>query len=296
MVQDSVRPGQSGEEPREPGQSPDSNGLSEAVCMDGAQPPPVGNAAGAKAPHPLAESVAVVIPWRGDCPARERGLTWVRGLYAERHPGWCVVVAEAPPGPWCKAAAVMPALTASDAEVAIVADADVWCDGLDQAVEAAAEWAPWAIPHTFVHRLSEKGTEQLLNGHEPDLRALENLAQRRYIGYPGGGIVIARRETLLEVPLDPRFTGWGQEDESWAMALSLLAGDPSRGAADLIHLYHPPQPRLSRRYGSKEGRQLARRYRRAHREGDRAAMNKLREEARDALQPSLPADQALAQR
>jgi len=43
--------------------------------------------------------------------------------------------------------------------------------------------------------------------------------QRPYPGYPGGGITVLPRSTYTEVPLDLRYEGWGQEDESWAHAL-----------------------------------------------------------------------------
>lgn len=69
----------------------------------------------------------------------------------------------------------------------------------------------------------------------------------------------------------------GQEDESWALALTCLHGQPWRGDADLIHLYHPPAPRVSRRKGSPESWALYRRYRDAAR--DRAAMSRLVKEA-----------------
>lgn len=69
----------------------------------------------------------------------------------------------------------------------------------------------------------------------------------------------------------------GQEDESWAIALATLAGPPWRGEADLIHLWHPPERRMSRRKGSPESWALYHRYREAA--GDRAAMKELLKEA-----------------
>lgn len=205
-------------------------------------------------------SVAVVVAWRGGCPYRERALAWVRARYAERHPQWELVVAEAPPGPWVKAEAVMPAIGRTAADIVVIADADVWCDGLGEAVSAVREGAVWAIPHRTVRRLTEGAVTALLAGTEPPQA---DVAERPYPGVAGGGYVIAHREVLLSVPLDPRFVGWGQEDEAWATALTCLAGPPWRGEADLIHLWHPPQERLTRRRGSPEGWQLRRRYVRA---------------------------------
>ena len=58
----------------------------------------------------------------------------------------------------------------------------------------------------------------------------------------------------------------GQEDESWALALTTVAGQPYLGEADLVHLWHPPQQRLSRRKGSHENWALMRRYAAARRD------------------------------
>jgi hypothetical protein len=199
--------------------------------------------------------VEVIIPFAGGCPHRERALDWVRGRYR-----WPVTVATAPGGPWCKAAAVMPAVSNSSADVVVVADADAWCDGVESAVRTAQTGAPWCIPHRLVKRLSEIGTGAVLAGAHWREQAL---AERPYQGMQGGGIVVAHREVLLSVPMDPRFVGWGQEDTSWAIALHCLVGPAWRGNADLVHLWHPPQPRATRRRGSMEGWRLYRRYARA---------------------------------
>lgn len=176
--------------------------------------------------------------------------------------------------PWCKASAVTPAIEASSADVVIVADADVWTEGLPQAVQAVAGGAPWAIPHTPVYRLTEAATRHYMAGE--DFRKLPT-TQRPYCGMAGGGYIIAPRETFLSVPMDPRFVGWGQEDESHAHALQTLAGRPWRGRSPLVHLYHPPQERMSRRWGSLESRALATRYRKARNYPDQ--MRKLIQEA-----------------
>ena len=70
----------------------------------------------------------------------------------------------------------------------------------------------------------------------------------------------------------------GQEDESWALALHTLAGMAYLGEEDLIHLWHPPQPRLNERKGSAESWSLMRRYVKARR--NPAEMKSLVEEAR----------------
>lgn len=169
----------------------------------------------------------------------------------------------------------------------VIHDADVWCDGLDRAVAAVADGAPWAIPHEHVHRLDQTSTAAVLAGAPLG----GTLTEKPYRGWAGGGIVVLPRSTYDQVPIDPRFAGWGQEDDSWAIALTQLAGEPWRGDGDLWHLWHPPQPREGRIIGSAEGKALNRRYRAARYDPVRLA--RLIEEARswpssDATAPASP--------
>lgn len=218
-------------------------------------------------------SVSVIIPWAPGCAHRERALGWVRERWEET--GHQVLLGQLEDEAWCKARAVAAALPNASGDVLVVADADCWTDGWAEAVDAVTAGAPWAIPHGKVHRLSEAATARVLAGEPPSERMPH--AQAPYQGMAGGGMVVLRRDLYEQVPLDGRFAGWGQEDESWALALHRMAGRPWRGRAPLWHLYHPPQERMSRRWGSPEGRELALRYRRAR---TPAAMRALLDEAR----------------
>jgi hypothetical protein len=212
---------------------------------------------------------SVVIPYSSGCPHRAKALDFVLAHY--RALGLDTEVAEIE-GPWIKAHAVMPAVKRAAGTV-IVSDADVIADGLAAGVRALDSGYAWAAPHRRVHRLTRAATKKYVAGHS--LEGLE-LEQRPYHGMLGGGILIARKETFLDVPLDPRFVGWGQEDESWAIALHTLAGKPFRGVSDLVHLWHPPQERVTRRRGNQSGWRLMKRYRAARR--DPKAMRALLEE------------------
>ncbi|WP_181785075.1 hypothetical protein [Streptomyces phytophilus] len=210
-------------------------------------------------------TVSVVVPWRAGCPHREAALTWV--LQQWQAAGYAPALGEPPAGPWCKAAAVAAALPGVSGELLVIADADVWTDGVEAAVAAVRGGAPWAVPHGQVRRLSKTATAIMLAGGAPE----GPLTRPPYTGYAGGGITVLPRALYERVPLDPRFTGWGQEDEAWALALRTLAGLPWRGTWPLWHLWHPTQPRDSSRWGSVAGRALYERYRRAARTPDAMA-------------------------
>lgn len=199
-------------------------------------------------------AVTVVVPWRPD-PDRRQAWDWVRAQYRDRHPDWTIIEAPAPVGEWCKAKAVNDATATVQDGVVIVADADVWAPNLADAVSAVEEGAAWAIPHRLVHRLTREATRSLLAGGIPT-----GTCEPPYEGIQGGGIVVLPARTAHEIPMDERFLGWGQEDQAWGVALHFLAAPAVRLNADLVHLWHPPQPRENRKIGSLAGFELHRRY------------------------------------
>lgn len=222
----------------------------------------------------------VLIPWRAGCRHREAAWTWLRPRYEAL--GLEVIEADCD-GPWSKARAVAAAVERTDADHLLVADADVWCDPIDAL--CALEDFGWAVPHQLVHRLTEASTAQLIAGDDTDLE----LEMPAYGGVRGGGMVAIRRDVLHQVPLDPRFVGWGGEDHSWGIALHALAGAPWPGRLDLLHLWHPPQPeappvrgpRAKVKVPNDANRRLHQRYRDA--KPSRARMEALVNEAREAL-------------
>lgn len=224
-------------------------------------------------------NVDVIVPLGGDCPYRERAWDWVQARWADRFPDWRVITGGCE-GPWSKAAAVADALRSSTADLLVIADADIWVDDVDGYIEAIREGpARWGRPHFKVYRLNEQGTARVLAGEEPADVALDAaMVEQLHAAMLGGGLVIVPRDLYDECPLDPRFTGWGQEDYSWGLALCVLGGKRRQGTELLWHLWHPPAPRRDRVIGSAASEQLRDRYDAAA--VDRDSMRALIEEGR----------------
>lgn len=225
-------------------------------------------------------SVEVIIPFAGSDPDRVRALTWTVAHCQYPH---TVAIGSLP---FNKAMTVMPAVEQHGAEIIVMHDADVWTPGLADAVNAVESGlAGWAIPHWKVYRLTEQATDSLIRSGtaSQDFTAwlATDLARPPYPGMAGGGIVVTRRDMMIDIPLDPRFTSWGQEDESWAMALWCLLGPPWRGEAPLVHLWHPLEARHGQRMGTQAGWDLRNRY--AQVRCDLPGMRNLLAEAQDAL-------------
>jgi hypothetical protein len=193
-----------------------------------------------------------------------------------------VTVAEHGGGPWVKASAVMPAVVASTADVIVCCDADCLVGDLTAAVIVVEAGAPWAMPHTLVHRLSQIGTAAVLAGADVDGQPLE---QPPYPGVWSGGVLVARRDVLLNVPM-PTVEGWGSEDHAHGWALACFYGDPWQAPDPLFHLWHPPAPRIDRMNGSYPAQALRRRYFDAR--YDRPAMRALVDEEARRWQPGSP--------
>lgn len=215
--------------------------------------------------------VAVLVPWAGKCPHRAAAFSYVRSWYQKNFPDWEICVGEASPGDqWCKAEAVRNALKQTSSDILIIADADCIAPKINEAVDAVRGTYGWAMPHYTVHRLSQEASRQVIeNDADPATfpRSSRFYGQLPYAGYAGGGIVVMKRSAYASVPLDPRFIGWGQEDESWAIALRCLQGAPWRPRhGPMWHLWHPPQRRMSRSVGSPASRELRAAYKRVIKE------------------------------
>lgn len=218
------------------------------------------------------DDVLVAIPWASWCEHRQAALAWVARQWAGiGHVG--IRLGKPNSDTWCKAEAVANAIADQPGDILVITDADVWTDGVTEAIARVVNGAPWVIPHHRVHRLTQAATTDVLNGRSPDPGMpldpfTEGLPGIAYTGVMGGGIVVCRRDVYDTCPLDPRFTGWGQEDEAWGLALRCLYGPPVRLSEPLWHLWHPPQPRLNRGTGSEAGMALYKRYARAKRRPD----------------------------
>lgn len=219
-------------------------------------------------------SVSVLMPWACGCRWREKAQQWVLARYAEHHPDWEVVIGHSSAEGFSRTQAILDAASRATGDVLVVTDADAWCD--PGAAIGAAQRSGWSIPHRFVHRLSPDSTLRVVDDGE-DWRGLplsrDNAQDHRpYLGNECATLVVLTRDAFDAAPPDPRFVGWGQEDDAWALALRSLVGPPERLRGDLVHLWHPPQQRKSRIVGSGANLALLRRYQQAGRRGEMAAL------------------------
>ena len=210
----------------------------------------------------LRGSVSVIVPYRPDGAERDRNLAWVLDRLTAEHPDWQIIIQEEPEGEreglFNRARLIREGVARSFGDIIVVHDGDVWCPGLPDAVARVQAGARWALPHATVHRLTPDATVAVLAGAPLD----ESLPadEPPYMGCVTGGAVAVARDTFHACPPDDRFRGWGGEDLSWGRALVALAGAAWGSPERLYHLWHQPQPRISRSKGTEENEALTRRY------------------------------------
>jgi hypothetical protein len=235
-------------------------------------------------------TVHVLVPWHdhGD-DQRRQILDHIIGRWGTTFAHWPLRLgALTADSDWCKADAVEIALRAAcpaDDDALVIADADVWADpdAIIAAVHAVESGSvAWAMPHRLVHRLNADATAAALVGLDyPTAAATFGYDRQPYVGTVGGGITVLVAAAYRTCPLDPRFVGWGQEDESWGEALRTIHGHRHRGMADLWHLWHEPMPRMTTGIGNQHGMYVRDQYRRCN--GDPARMRRLIDSGREHL-------------
>lgn len=208
--------------------------------------------------------IRVVIPFGGNDAHRRSSLDWLSRHLPVLLPDASVSVGVCE-GVWSKAVAVANAISPDwdDDDVLVVHDADVWIPALPLTLQFVGEYG-WMTPHLSVHRMNQDLTARVIAGDVSfDELGRDNWDEAPYLGIVGGGCVALTVASYRSCPLDPRFEGWGQEDEAWGYALQQTHGSPWRGSQQLYHFWHPHPKRRSRQIGSVAGEQLSMRYRAA---------------------------------
>lgn len=229
-------------------------------------------------------TVSVLVPYSniGGCQHREAARSYVLAHYAEHHPDWELVEGGSP-DPWSKGAALADAASRAPGDVLVLADADSFTAPavLEEAVALVGECG-WVMPHWQVFRFNQRFTVQVLDGFPPRPGRTH---RSPYPGVVGGGITVLTREAWGTVGgVDPRFHGWGGEDEAFGWALQTLIGPGVRLKGRLWHLWHPPEVKGPKRRGLPASEALAGRYRDAR--GNPDAMRALIEEVRSGSEPT----------
>lgn len=178
-----------------------------------------------------------------------------------------------------KARAVNRAVSKATGDLLIIADADVFFGTqLIDKIKAIVHRHPWIIPFSCGYKLNREAFPSIIQNGRIELpRRLRFNEIEAICAFHGAFINVMSRSAFERVGgMDERFSGWGEEDQSFARALDTLVGKHYRMSESVFHLWHPPAD--YNHANRKLNQQLAMRYVKAER--NIFAMKRLVEEWR----------------
>lgn len=208
--------------------------------------------------------VAVVIPWRGGDPDRERHHETVRARLRDMLPDAWHIDADSGHQPFSRAGSRNHGVRLAQdvgAEVVVLCDADTLPERepLLAAIDSAHD-GRLHLPYVHFRGLSETGTRHYLGGTPAEACEAELETT-----WSTGGVMVIQPEAWWRMGgSDERFRGWGFEDTATRVACDALLGPTVRHTGTIYHLWHPTarnpasplfkaNEALMRRYAEAEG-------------------------------------------
>jgi predicted glycosyltransferase involved in capsule biosynthesis len=145
--------------------------------------------------------------------------------------------------PYSKTIAINNAYKKSTAEILAMVDADVWLDPqilLDAAAFITSNPNSWIRPCTDVYRIKKTKTKEIISG-DPSF-SFPEITQKdceRVSVAVGGVFVFSKKQFETLGGMDPRFRGWGGEDNAWTIIMNKKFSYSQRWNKNLYHLWHP---------------------------------------------------------
>ena len=188
--------------------------------------------------------ISVLIPFKSDDGGfRDLNFFYVKKRYETLMPDVELVIGEDDSEPFNRARARNLAAAKATGELFVLADADIFFGTkLIDKIKAIAELHPWIIPFHRGYKLTPAATREVTKTGELQLPInFKNIGVDENCNYPGSFMNVMSRQAFETVGgMDERFTGWGPEDQAFAMALDTLVGKHFRMDETIFHLWHPP--------------------------------------------------------
>lgn len=198
-------------------------------------------------------NVRLIVPRRADRGERDRLWRFCSAYWRRERPGWEIVEGEHTDGPFNRSAAINTAAE-GDWDVAVIVDADTVVDAepVERGVALAARSGDLILPFDTRCLLSRQGTRRVLAGLSGpwDRWVAARQTPADSYEYVSGCQIVPRSLWDAVGGFDPRFEGWGGEDDAFTAACQALTGvDPRRArlSGSAWHLWHRPSPYANHR-------------------------------------------------
>jgi hypothetical protein len=191
-------------------------------------------------------SVAVIVPWRGGNPYRERHHRVVREHLRAMLPDALHLDADSGHQIFSRAGSRNHGVRqarARGADVVVLVDADTLPESepLFAAIDQATADGLLHLPYTRYRSLTRNGTRNHLRRGVP---AIDCEADHDHKWATGGVLAITPTAWVQAGGMDERFTGWGFEDVAFRAACDTLLGDTVKHEGTITHLWHPAETAL----------------------------------------------------
>lgn len=190
-------------------------------------------------------TASILVPYHPDGGHRDLAWNWNRRRIELFFPEYPVYIGDSMGiHGFQRTAAANAAASQSNSDVYIFVDCDTTTDSewVKEAVEQVGSGEiPWAL-YNYCHYLDKESTDRVLES-DPISAISSYKTDYQNSGISFGGVIVLPRQAFEEVGgYDERFTVWGAHDSCFAMAMSLLWGNPVRFDSTIYHLWHPTLP------------------------------------------------------
>lgn len=183
----------------------------------------------------------LLVPRRNDNGHRDAVWKWVRQWWAKHLPELPVYEGHHDGGLFNRSAAVnRAAASAGDWDVAVIIDSDVICDPdrVRDAIVLAHRWQDrMVMPFSRRHNLTQSGTRLLMRGFAG---SWQKFIAKTYDEMCSSVIMVPRPLWDQVGGFDEQFSGWGFEDNAFALACQTFGGQTiHKIEGECWHLWHP---------------------------------------------------------
>lgn len=195
------------------------------------------------------ENISILVPYKSDNGIRDKNWAWIEKRYTSLMPNAEICMGESTTELFSRSDAINNAARKATRDIFIIADSDITFD-IEQIQLGLSMLSKYkfVVPFSHIIRLDSSLTNKLISyPSNISLSSIDTNNCKKDTGTPYylvGGIGIIEKSTFFQCGgFDPRFQGWGGEDDAFSYVIKHLYGEFGRPTDNnMYHLFHPQEP------------------------------------------------------